>query len=114
IELIRAAPVLPPEIAAGMTDRADQPRMQLADFILPLQIREKDFMCERFGIHLGHLELAHGDGDEEAEIALVQLSEFQIIDAARRCDRRLDLRRWMECRTREHARRIERKDAKSK
>ena len=47
-------------------------------------------MRERLGIDFRHLKLADGNGDEEAEIALVQFSELEVVDGARRCDRRLD------------------------
>jgi len=81
-ELFGAPSVLPPEITAGVTDRADEPVMQIANLILPFEVREEDFMRQRLGIHFRHLKLAHGDDDEKAEVVLVHLCEIELVNLA--------------------------------
>src|SRR5437016_2043233 len=82
VERLDQPSVLPPVIAAGVTDGPQQPRVEVEHFVRSSQKAEKNFVRQRFGIAVGDAELPRGDGYEEVEVLRIQLFE-ELIEIGR-------------------------------
>src|SRR5205807_8436132 len=84
VELLNVSPVLAPVITACVADRADQPVMQVANFVRMSEIRDEDLVRESFGVYGGNLKFPHRQRYYKAAVFFINAGKDILVDGTGR------------------------------
>src|SRR5207302_3661365 len=85
--LLDVSPMLAPVITAGVADRADQPVMQVANFVRMSEIRDEDLVRESLGVDRRNLKFQHGQRYEKAAVFFINAAKDILVDGTGRRSR---------------------------